>query len=60
LPSYIVHLTPIDGFTELYMAEKTPKYFVVKSKDGKDVKFCWQISAIRKGYENKRLEEIQP
>jgi hypothetical protein len=55
-----VHLTPIDGFTEFYIAERTPDYFVVKSKDGKDIKFCWQISAIRKGYENKRLEKIQP
>ena len=55
-----MHLTPIDGFTEFYIAERTPEYFVVRSKDGKDVKFCWQISAIRKGYENKRLEKIQP
>jgi hypothetical protein len=57
---YCIHITPIDDFTELYIAERVTDYFVVKSKDGKDVKFCWQISAIRKGYDNKRLEKIQP
>ena len=38
--SYLVHLTPIDDFTELYIAERVTNYLVVKSKDGKDIKFC--------------------
>lgn len=30
---------------------------VVKSIDGRDVSFAWQVSAHRKGYANVRLEQ---
>jgi hypothetical protein len=53
----LVHITP-EGPTPLYVAEKGSNYFVVKSINGSDVPFVWQVSAFRKGYKDVRLERV--
>lgn len=53
-----VHVTPY-GPASLFVAERGNGYFVVKSLDGKDVEFAWQVSAFRKGYANVRLEKSE-
>jgi hypothetical protein len=53
----LVHITP-EGPTPLYVAEKGSNYFVVKSINGPDVPFVWQVSAFRKGYKDVRLERV--
>jgi hypothetical protein len=53
----LVHITP-EGPTQLYVAEKGSNYFVVKSINGSDVPFVWQVSAFRKGYKDVRLERV--
>lgn len=55
---FIVHVTPY-GPAELYVAERGADYFVVKSKDSKDVQFSWYVSAFRKNYGGVRLEECK-
>jgi hypothetical protein len=53
----LVHITP-EGPTPLHVAEKGSNYFVVKSINGSDVPFVWQVSAFRKGYKDVRLERV--
>lgn len=54
----MIHLTSY-GPTSLYVAERGNNYFVVNSLDGKNVQFAWQVSALRKGYANVRLEKSE-
>ena len=42
-----------------YVAERGNNYFVVSSLEGKDVEFSWQVSALRRGYINVRLEKSE-
>ncbi len=57
--AYHVYLTPVGGYCPLYVAEKTPHYFVVRSGDeGCDLSFDYRIVAKRLGDEHKRLETI--
>ena len=50
---YVVFLqAEADGY--LYIAEKHPEYFVVQGDP--DVKFAWELKAVQKGYEYRRLE----
>jgi hypothetical protein len=51
-----VHVTP-KGPASLYVSEQGVDYFIVKSLDGTDVPFAWQVSAARKGFTNVRLAE---
>ncbi len=53
---YTVHLTAY-GKASLYAEAQYDDRFVVKSADGSDVRFSWQVSALRRGYEQYRLEE---
>lgn len=54
---YRVFLTPL-GDCQLYVAEKTPASFTVRAMDGQvcDVAFDYRVVALRKGYEQVRLE----
>ena len=54
----LVHVTPY-GRANLYVTERGWDFFIVKSMDGSDVPFAWQISAFRKGYAQVRLERAQ-
>jgi hypothetical protein len=54
----LIHVTPY-GNASLYVAERGADYFVVKSREGNDVEFAWQVSAFRKGYSNVRLEKSE-
>ncbi len=44
-----MHLTAY-GKASLYVEAQYNDRFVVKSVDGSDVKFAWQVSALRRGY----------
>ncbi|MBI2102055.1 hypothetical protein HYT53_05595 [Candidatus Woesearchaeota archaeon] len=56
-PDYNVHLTPEGKTLGIYVAEKAKEYFIVKSYvPNSNVAFTWQISAIRKGYRDVRLD----
>ncbi len=48
----------MDECKGMYVSERAPDYFIVKElNEGKgNARFCWKISAIRKGYKGKRLE----
>jgi hypothetical protein len=54
---YRVFLTPL-GDCPLYVAEKTPASFTVRAIGGQpcDIAFDYRVVALRKGYENLRLE----
>lgn len=54
---YRVFLTPL-GDCQLYVAQKTPASFTVRAMDGKgcDIAFDYRVVALRKGYEQLRLE----
>lgn len=54
---YRVFLTPL-GDCQLYVAEKTPASFTVRAMDGQlcDIAFDYRIVALRRGYEQVRLE----
>ena len=52
-----MHVTPYGG-AALYVAERGLSSFVVKSVDGSDVPFAWQISAVRKGFTQVRLQKV--
>lgn len=54
---YRVFLTPL-GDCQLYVAEKTPASFTVRAMDGQtcDITFDYRVVALRKGYEQLRLE----
>ena len=54
---YHVFLTPVGGWTSLYVEEKKPTSFTVKAADGAgDLAFDYRIMAKRRGYEDVRLE----
>ncbi|GEM_PF-4580879 len=52
---YLVHVTAY-GKTSLYVEAVYDNGFVVKSTDGNNTEFAWQVSALRRGYEQYRLE----
>lgn len=60
LSDYHVFLTPLGDCNGLYVAEKTPTFFVVKELGGgtSSVAFDYRIVAKRLGYENVRLEPL--
>ena len=61
-PNYLVHLTELgDGSDGLYVAERTPDYFIVKEKNNgnSNVAFCWQMTAFRLNHKDLRLEEAE-
>jgi len=51
---YLVHVTAY-GDATLFVESRQADRFVVKSKGG-DVSFGWEVSALRRGYEQYRLE----
>jgi len=56
-PEYNVHLTPEGKTLGIYVDEKAKEYFIVKSYvPSSNIAFTWQISAIRKGYKDVRLD----
>ncbi|MBE2232535.1 MAG: hypothetical protein IAE85_03490 [Anaerolinea sp.] len=57
---YRVFLTPL-GDCPLYVAEKTPTSFTVRAMGGQtcDIAFDYRIVALRKGYEEVRLEAAE-
>src|SRR3989338_6393621 len=56
-PEYNVHLTPEGKTLGIYVDEKAKEYFIVKSYvPSSNIAFTWQISAIRKGYRDVRLD----
>ena len=56
---YHILLTSKDKFIDLYATDITEKSFTVKSDTIKDGVFFYTLSAIRKGYKNKYLDEVQ-
>lgn len=58
--TYHVFLTQEGGFCPLYVAERTPDYFIVKSSGECDcsVSVHYRLVAKRAGSENKRMERI--
>ena len=54
----LVHVSPY-GPSTLYVAERGRDFFVVKALNGADISFAWQMSALRKGYSDVRLEGIR-
>ena len=56
---YHILLTSKDKFIPLYATDITEKSFTVKSDTIKDGVFFYTLSAIRKGYKNKYLDEVQ-
>lgn len=58
---YHVFLTPVDGWAALYVANKTPTSFEVRDANGKsNVAFDYRVVARRLGYENLRMEPVEP
>jgi hypothetical protein len=54
---YHVFVTPVDGWADLFVTNKTPSSFEVRDAQGSaDIQFSYRIVAKRKGYENVRLE----
>lgn len=54
---FVVTLTPY-GPSSLYVSERGEDFVTVKSMSGsKNVEFSWRLSAKRKGYADRRLEE---
>lgn len=55
---YIIHLTPYAD-ASLYVAEIQADFFVVKAREGDaNATFAWRLSALRRGYADVRLEEV--
>ena len=52
---YLVHVTAY-GDASLYVESRQADRFAVRSKGG-DVSFGWEVSALRRWYEQYRLEE---
>lgn len=56
----MIHLTPY-GAANLYVARVAPDHFVVRSSTGDpNVTFAWRLSAHRKGFADRRLDEMPP
>ncbi|MBI2102052.1 hypothetical protein HYT53_05580 [Candidatus Woesearchaeota archaeon] len=56
-PDYQVYLTPEADTAGIYVAEKAKEYFIVKGRNkNSNIPFAWLISAVRKGYNNTRLD----
>lgn len=53
--AYQVFVSPY-GNAKIWVSEKNEDYFMVKS-DQPNVKFCWELKARRRGYENDRLKD---
>ncbi len=51
-----VQLTPIGGWSRLYVAEKSPRRLVVRSADGEEVEFDYLVQGVRKGYAEYAVE----
>lgn len=47
-----VHLTPLNGWLQMYAANKTPESITVHEASGKTGEFDYIIYGIRKGYED--------
>ena len=52
---YHVFLTKY-GVGDIYVSERTPTYFLVKGTEG--LEFSWEIKAVQKGNESKRMKPI--
>ena len=58
---YHVFLTPVDGWAALYVVDKTPTSFEVRDAQGTaGSAFDYRIVARRLGYENVRMEPVEP
>ena len=55
--TYHVFITK-EGQGDLWVAEKTPSYFIVQGT--KNLGFAWEVKAKQKGYEMERLEICDP
>ncbi len=55
-----VQLTPVGGWSRLYVAEKSPQRLVVLDADGGDVEFDFLVQGVRKGYGEFRVEQQAP
>lgn len=55
--TYHVFITK-EGQGDLWVAEKTPSYFIVQGT--KNLAFSWEVKAKQKGYEMERLEICDP
>ena len=55
--TYHVFITK-EGQGDLWVAEKTPSYFIVQGT--KNLAFSWEVKAKQKGYEMERLEICEP
>jgi hypothetical protein len=55
-----VRLTLTDDCKGIYVSQKTANSFTVKEIDGgkSDATFNWEVAAKRKGFEDRRLEEV--
>ena len=49
---YYVFLTKC-GEGDIYVAERTPQYFVIKGTEG--LEFCWEVKCKQRGYETDRM-----
>jgi hypothetical protein len=58
---YHVFLTPLGDCNGLYVAAKTPTSFEVRelSSGTSSIEFDYRIAALRRGYEDTRLEQLQ-
>lgn len=54
---YLIRLNKYDDL-DLYISDIQNDHFVVKERNGKNGRFFWELSAIRKGYANERLEQF--
>ncbi len=51
-----VQLTPLGGWSRLYVAEYSPQRLVVRDAEGGDVEFSFLVQGVRKGYADYQVE----
>ncbi|HEX7183755.1 MAG TPA: hypothetical protein VF756_18120, partial [Thermoanaerobaculia bacterium] len=52
-----VQLTPVGGWSQLYVEEKTPERLIIRVAQGNhDVQFDYLVQGVRKGYHNFQVE----
>lgn len=55
-----VQLTPVGGWSRLFVAEKSPQRLVILDADGGEVEFDFLVQAVRKGYGDFQVERSAP
>jgi len=50
-----VQLTPLGGWLQLYVVERSPRRLVVREANGKDGRFDYLVQGVRRGYEGHQV-----